>query len=79
MLGRFVVSHRPYERLKLRAGINTGQVIAGVQVSLIFFISFHCQNTNLNTTQQNTTVGFDMKMTLQTTPSHPQHKLFWHF
>ena len=29
---RFVVSHRPYERLKLRAGINTGQVIAGVQV-----------------------------------------------
>jgi len=28
---RFVVSHRPYERLKLRAGINTGQVIAGVQ------------------------------------------------
>ena len=30
-LSRFVVSHRPYERLKLRAGINTGPVIAGVQ------------------------------------------------
>jgi len=28
---RFVISHRPYERLKLRAGINTGPVIAGVQ------------------------------------------------
>ena len=25
------MSHRPYERLKLRAGINTGPVIAGVQ------------------------------------------------
>ena len=23
---RFVVTHRPHERLKLRAGINTGQV-----------------------------------------------------
>ena len=31
VLFRFVVSHRPYERLKLRAGINTGSVIAGVQ------------------------------------------------
>jgi len=28
---RFVIAHRPYERLKLRAGINTGPVIAGVQ------------------------------------------------
>ena len=30
-INKFVVSHRPYERLKLRAGINTGPVIAGVQ------------------------------------------------
>ena len=31
-------------------------------------------------TQQNTTVGFDMKMTVQTTPPHPlPHKLFRHF
>ena len=29
---RFVVSHRPYEGLKLRAGFHTGDVIAGVQV-----------------------------------------------
>jgi len=28
---KFVVSHRPYERLKLKIGINTGPVIAGVQ------------------------------------------------
>jgi len=28
---RFVVSHRPYEGLKLRAGFHTGDVIAGVQ------------------------------------------------
>jgi len=28
---RFVIAHQPYERLKLRAGINTGPVIAGVQ------------------------------------------------
>ena len=30
-INKFVVSHRPYERLKLRAGINTGPIIAGVQ------------------------------------------------
>ena len=34
LICRFVIVHRPYERLKLRAGINTGPVIAGVQVSL---------------------------------------------
>ena len=33
---RFVVSHRPYEGLKLRAGFHTGDVIAGVQVSKHF-------------------------------------------
>ena len=30
---RFVISHRPYDGLKLRAGIHTGEVIAGVQVT----------------------------------------------
>ena len=30
-INKFSVTHRPYERLKLRAGINTGPVIAGVQ------------------------------------------------
>ena len=34
MMNRFVVAHRPYERLKLRVGINTGPVIAGVQVKV---------------------------------------------
>ena len=34
MVNRFVVAHRPYERLKLRVGINTGPVIAGVQVKV---------------------------------------------
>ena len=36
---RFVVSHRPYEGLKLRAGFHTGDVIAGVQVQETFSLS----------------------------------------
>ena len=37
---RFVVSHRPYEGLKLRAGFHTGDVIAGVQVCLNLLLQF---------------------------------------
>ena len=48
---RFVVSHRPYEGLKLRAGFHTGDVIAGVQVPNIlstFCTGFEILSTSIS-------------------------------
>lgn len=45
---RFVVSHRPYEGLKLRAGFHTGDVIAGVQVQNFLFKKMFAKMLNIN-------------------------------